>query len=298
MLRVFPSGPGERAAVRRGRPATGTCRRHRSDFSKSPVGSIADADTAIFYSISNCQKGLRGINFGNFLIKQVVDELHRELPQLKRFSTLSPVPGFRKWLTTLDVGEIRAALGGQIGQLLALADTRDVIPAREFLIEAADEEASDRITAGILLRACAHFLTTMPEVDADPVAKFHIGNGARLERFNPAADDSAKGRMQSFGLMVNYLYEPGEIVANHQDFASPRRVHTSREIARLLADHPAETRPASPADAQPAYSPLSRARWMASAPNRSIIGVESPAARANAAGARTSASISMARPSS
>jgi malonyl-CoA decarboxylase len=208
---------------------------------KSPVGPIAEADTAIFYSISNCQKGLRGINFGNFLIKQVVDELRRELPQLKRFSTLSPIPGFRKWLTAIGADKIHAALGERMEQLLTLADSRDVILAREFLIEAADEESPDQAVADILLRSCAYFLSTMPEAYADAVAKFHIGNGARLERINPAADDSAKGRMQSFGLMVNYLYEPEQIVGNHQNFASRRRVQTSPEIARLLADHPAET---------------------------------------------------------
>ena len=208
---------------------------------RSSVGSIAEADTAIFYSISNCQKGLRGINFGNFLIKQVVDELRREIPQLSRFSTLSPIPGFRKWLTAIGPDEIHAALGEKIETLRALADSPDVVLAREFLIEAADEEVPDQIVAELLVRSCAYFLYTMPGAYADPVAKFHIGNGARLERINPAANNSAKGRTQSFGLMVNYLYEPEQIVANHQNFASRRRVQTSPEIAQLLADHPAET---------------------------------------------------------
>ena len=131
---------------------------------QSPVTSIEYSDTAIFYSISNCQKGLKGINFGNFLIKQVVDELQSELPRLRRFSTLSPIPGFRKWLIEAEVSVLRAALGNSFNFLKAMSGTADICLVREFLIEAADEEVFDPLISGVLSKLCAYFLCELPRV--------------------------------------------------------------------------------------------------------------------------------------
>jgi malonyl-CoA decarboxylase len=199
----------------------------------SQVTPAVDADTAIFYSISNCQKGLRGINFGNFLIKQVVDELRSENSKLECFSTLSPVPGLRRWCTEIEAKCFEAALGDELTVLLKFADTEDVLLAREFLIEAADEETPDPRIGDLLLRLCANYLCELPGGPSDPVARFHLGNGARLERINVGADYSAKGRVQSFGLMVNYLYLPDQIVANHEAYSSRAYVARSDAVASI-----------------------------------------------------------------
>ena len=157
-----------------------------------------EAACAIFYSISNCQQGLRGIPFGNFLIKQVVGVLKEDLPQLKRFATLSPVPGLAKWL---------AAQGGETpeGEALRTACARYIVQARDK-------------RGGI----------------ADSVARFHLGNGARLEAIHLDADLSKKGLAQSHGVMVNYLYELAEIEENHVRLFELDTVATSQAVAGLL----------------------------------------------------------------
>ncbi|MCR0980453.1 malonyl-CoA decarboxylase [Roseomonas populi] len=176
------------------------------------------ADTAIFYSISNCQDGLRGISFGNFLIKQVVEDLKAELPQLTRFSTLSPVPGFRRWL------EKRLADGRADPELaLPLADS-------DWWQDPARAEA----LRGPLLKLCAEFLTD-PDDKMDPVARFHLGNGARLERINWLGNTAPRGMKESYGLMVNYLYERDEIERNHEAFARGGTVVRSGAVDALLA---------------------------------------------------------------
>ena len=178
----------------------------------------AEADTAIFYSISNCQDGLRGISFGNFLIKQVVEDLKAELPQLTRFSTLSPIPGFRRWL------DKRMADG--------LADSELALPLSEpeWWRDPARVEAL-RIP---LLRHCAEYLTE-PGGRMDPVARFHLGNGARLERINWLGNTAPRGMQESYGLMVNYLYERDEIERNHEAFARGGTVVRSGGVDALLA---------------------------------------------------------------
>ncbi len=167
------------------------------------------ADTAIFYSISNCQEGLRGISFGNFLIKQVVEELKAELPQLRRFATLSPVPGFRRWLG-------REAEAGR-----AELPEGDALP--------------DEALRPALLRHCASYLTASQPGRGDAVARFHLGNGARLERINWRGNTAPRGIAESFGIMVNYLYDPDSIEANHELFAAAGTVARSREVEQLLA---------------------------------------------------------------
>ncbi len=168
------------------------------------------ADTAIFFSISNCQDGLRGISFGNFLIKQVVEELKAELPGLTRFSTLSPIPGFRRWL-----------------------DNRLKQPDPPLEPAAlADPDALETP----LIRLCAQYLTeTIPgRGPADPVARFHLGNGARLERLNWRGNLAPRGLKESYGIMVNYLYDPDTIEANHEAFASAGAVARSIAVEALL----------------------------------------------------------------
>jgi malonyl-CoA decarboxylase len=183
----------------------------------------ARADTAIFYSISNCQDGLRGISFGNFLIKQVVEELKSELQHLNRFSTLSPVPGFRRWLTK------------------RLASTSD--PAAEVLarIETGagrlDTSESDYSLEPLIMRFCAAYLTrdTSTKEPPDPVARFHLGNGARLERINWLGNTAWRGIQESFGIMVNYLYDIETIESNHEAFVNDGTVMRSMEVDALLA---------------------------------------------------------------
>jgi malonyl-CoA decarboxylase len=188
-----------------------------------------EADTAIFYSISNCQEGLRGVSFGNFLIKQVVEELKQELPRVTRFATLSPVPGFRRWLQR-HAEDAEPPLDA--ATLAVLAD-------------AATWESPDA-AAGFetqLTRLCAVYLTeTEPgRGPNDPVARFHLGNGARLERINWRGNVSPRGLRESFGLMVNYLYDPDTIEANHEAFATGGVVARSAAVDALL--HPVQPPP-------------------------------------------------------
>jgi malonyl-CoA decarboxylase len=180
----------------------------------------AAADTAIFYSISNCQDGLRGVSLGNFLIKQVVEELKAELPRIIRFSTLSPVPGFRRWLEA--------------------ASRRDALPATDWEILQGDaawwqDAAAAEALRRPLTQLCARYLTTPSEGrgPADPVARFHLGNGACLERINWLGNTAPRGIAESFGIMVNYLYDPDRIEANHEAFVRGTYVR-SPEVERLL----------------------------------------------------------------
>ncbi len=181
-----------------------------------------EADTAIFYSISNCQEGLRGVSFGNFLIKQVVEELKQELPRVVQFATLSPVPGFRRWLDRQEP-EPEGPLDAET--IAALAD-----PATW---ETAETSAAFE---GPLTRLCARYLTeTEPgRGPLDPVARFHLGNGARLERINWRGNVSARGLQESYGLMVNYLYDPDTIEANHEAYATGGVVARSASVDALL----------------------------------------------------------------
>jgi malonyl-CoA decarboxylase len=181
------------------------------------------ADTAIFYSISNCQDGLRGISFGNFLIKQVVEELKGELPHLTQFSTLSPVPGFRRWLTKHAAATSDPAIAS-----LAHAET-----GAGWL----DAAKTDRSLKQTIMRVCANYLTRHASAEdrADPVAHFHLGNGARLERINWLGNTAARGIQESFGIMVNYLYDVATIESNHEAFVNDGTVMRSAEVDALLA---------------------------------------------------------------
>jgi malonyl-CoA decarboxylase len=217
----------------------------RDDDEKSAREQERTADTAIFYSISNCQDGLRGVSFGNFLIKQVVEELKVELPGVTRFSTLSPVPGFRRWLEKHPAGSV-VLHDDELAALQALAKE----PASGALLLdmlSADNWWQDqplaRALRAPLIRLCATYLTTPGERGgpADPVARFHLGNGARLERVNWRGNMVPRGIEESFGIMVNYLYDPDQIEANHEAFVRGAIVRSPAVTA--LLGLPAEAAP-------------------------------------------------------
>ncbi|MFO1070235.1 MAG: malonyl-CoA decarboxylase [Geminicoccaceae bacterium] len=192
----------------------------------APIQDPAAADTAIFYSISNCQEGLRGVSLGNFLIKQVVADLQRELPQIRTWSTLSPIPGFRTWLAE----ELASAK-----DLALAADERTALEALDQPGWQADEAVTERLRP-ILLEACAVYLVRARQRGRarDPVARFHLGNGARLERLNWLGDTSDKGLAESAGLLVNYRYDPASIEKNHELFASTGEVVHAPAVKALL----------------------------------------------------------------
>jgi malonyl-CoA decarboxylase len=183
--------------------------------------------TATFYSISNCQRGLAGVSFGNFLIKQVVEEINREIPKLATFVTLSPVVSFASWLTRERAQENSSALTEADKAALVLLD-------RPRWWDNAEEAESLRDP---LMRAAAWYYLrarTARGSLVDAVARFHLGNGARLERINWLADTSDKAMAQSCGLMVNYLYDLDDIEKNHEAYAEARTVVASNTVQRLL----------------------------------------------------------------
>lgn len=173
-------------------------------LAENRIPRLADeTNVAVFYSISNCQDGLQGVSFGNLLIKQVVDELSQELPKLDTFVTLSPIPGFNAWLKTME-----------------------------------DRAMADQILKGtappaIIEAAAAHFLLREKNargLPRDPVARFHIGNGASVHDVHAEADLTEKGRDQSSGAMVNYLYDLKKIEKNHEDFVMAKTIPASKGV--------------------------------------------------------------------
>lgn len=169
---------------------------------QDPADKSSSPNTAIFYSISNCQPGLAGVSFGNYLIKQVVKNLTAELPELKTFATLSPIPGFKKWV--------------------------------EANYDLEDGQTTDGVNMSQL---CAHYLIHAKRgaLPLDPVARFHLGNGASLERINWNGDASENGRKQSYGLMVNYLYDISKVEKNHEAFVNDGEIATTAAIQKLAA---------------------------------------------------------------
>ena len=184
-------------------------------------------DTAIFYSINNCQPGLIGVSFGDFLIKHVTDELSAELPHIKTFSTLSPIPGFRKWLaTTTERMPAELPLSDSEHQTLKMLDDP------EWNTDAAKCAELEPV----LLTLCAHYLLNVRTGDEplDPVARFHLRNGARLERINWCGCMSSKGIVQSAGMLVNYVYEPRSVTQNHEAYVNNGTVISSPAVQQLL----------------------------------------------------------------
>jgi malonyl-CoA decarboxylase len=169
----------------------------------SPVSDAQAADSAIFYSITNCQEGLRGVPFGGLLIKQVVEDLKKSLPRIRTFATLSPIPGFRRWLSGAG---------------------REVDPAK-----------LDAETRRCLVPLCAHYLVHQKrgQEPLDSVARFHLKNGARLDRINWLADTSPVGIQQSAGMMANYVYDVANLERNHELYARSGQVVCSRRVQVL-----------------------------------------------------------------
>jgi malonyl-CoA decarboxylase len=196
------------------------------DLARQPIAA-EDADTAVFYSISNTQRGLAGVSFGNFLIKQVVGELKAELPNIRTFVTLSPVPGFAAWLAEARADPALGMLDAEQRIALALLDE----PGWQD-----DPVRAEALRAPLLAAAATYFLRARDGRGRviDPVARFHLGNGARLERLDYLGDVSAKGVQQSHGMMVNYLYDLDRIEANHEGFAERGAVAASEDVRRLL----------------------------------------------------------------
>lgn len=187
------------------------------DTDRVPIPA-KEATTAIFYSISNCQRGLRGVSFGHFLIKQVAEDLRSDLPNLSCFATLSPLPGFRAYLRQ-EAPELDKVI------------TRDLPGALN------DTVADQRLQVLVLPQLIRYFreARTPSGEPLDPVARFHLGNGARLERINWAADQSTNGLRQSAGIMVNYLYELDRIEENHEAYAHRGLVVTGSPFDQLAA---------------------------------------------------------------
>ena len=192
------------------------------------------ARVATFYSISNCQRGLAGVNFGNFLIKQVVEEIRRELPAIETFVTLSPAPGFRAWLETTEDPAIA--------------------PMKSAALQLAAEDNWPTPAAAAKLRAAleplaAYYFLKARRPDGrvlDSVARFHLGNGARLERIDWEGDLSPKGLAESFGNMVNYLYDLDEIERNHEAFVNRGQIAASAAVKKLVPAGPSRLRAALP----------------------------------------------------
>jgi malonyl-CoA decarboxylase len=191
----------------------------------------AQATVAAFYSLSTCQEGLGGISFGSFLIKRVVDELSREFPDLKDFATLSPIPGFKAWLD-----DERAK---QASPVIARAWRADlaVLDRPGWCL---DGELADR-PRDALVALLAYYLLSLKDAFGkpfDPVARLHLRNGAKLERINWLADKSDKGMNQSAGMMVNYIYNVGDIEKNHELYANEDHLAASQAVTALLKKIP------------------------------------------------------------
>ncbi len=203
----------------------------------SGITSPKQFRVAAFYSISNCEPGLRSVSLGNFLIKRVAEALHRELPQLKTFCTLSPIPGFMNWLTRIDhslayeglkpaprkrldeaLGTLRKTVGNDLNSL-----------SRETVLNHLGKDARE----ALLALASAYLIHESPRSGGDPVARFHLDNGAKLERINAHANMSSLGLKQSAGLMVNYLYDLARVEQSHEDFVNGTVTH-ARAVGGLI----------------------------------------------------------------
>jgi malonyl-CoA decarboxylase len=228
---------------------------------KAPVLDPRAADTAVFYSINNCQRGLDGISFGNFLIKRVVALLSDEFRNIKTFCTLSPIPGYRRWLDAALLAGEATLTEAEEKALIAAAPPQQALPApasgdgdpapapprREGVVALQRllagrawlrDEAAARAVEPVLTRLCALYLTKedapgRPGRARDPVAHFHLSNGARIERLNWRADVSENGLHQAYGLMVNYLYDPERIEENHEIYVGEGRRAVSTALRRL-----------------------------------------------------------------
>ena len=191
----------------------------------------APPTTAVFYSISNCQEGLKGVSFGNFLLKQVVEDLARDVSTLRTFVTLSPAPSFARWVDRAVASGSDVPISAEDRKALArLRDPRWVEEA------AKDAPGTEELRSALMGLAAHYYLMARSSDDrpVDQVARFHLGNGARLERLNWLGDISEKGLREAHGLMVNYRYDLSEIERNHEAYADEGTVSASRAVRSLL----------------------------------------------------------------
>ena len=205
---------------------------------KREVIDPARAGTAVFYSITSCQRGLAGVSFGNFLIKQVVEEVSREMPRISNFVTLSPAPNFAEWLKRERANAASLALDDEDRQALAALDRPDWW--RDQALAATLREPLVRAAAWYFLRA-----RNGRGVPLDAVARFHLGNGARLEQLDWLGDTSERALAQSYGLMVNYLYDLDYIEQNHEAYAQQHAVVAASAVSRLVRSSAREVVPIS-----------------------------------------------------
>jgi len=184
-------------------------------------------DTATFYSISNCQEGLSRVTLGNFLIKRVVYEIQEELPNIKNFGTLSPIPGFRDWFTTLDKGIIQNILGKIPYENISFLNSSNL------------KVGDGRIVSNknALIKLVAHYLINeknKKNLPINDVCRFHLGNGAIIDDIAINANVSEVGFNRSFGVMVNYLYELKNIEKNHEDYINNKKIILSDKLKKII----------------------------------------------------------------
>ncbi len=210
------------------------------DKKSTPNEQTNQFKVAAFYSISNCESGLRGVSMGNFLIKRVAEQLHAEFPGLKTFVTLSPIPGLMEWVTA----------GAHLGDLPSSEKIKPAIrKARDDALELLKlngsnwvdklgkawhpDHCSEKEKAAMMALTAIYLTAVTPSRDGNPVAKFHLGNGAKLHQINWAGDLSKNGLKQSAGLMVNYLYDLSSVEENHERFVNGEIIH-SRSVSKLI----------------------------------------------------------------
>jgi len=205
------------------------------DKKSEPIATGAPK-VAVFYSISNCEPGLRGVSMGNFLIKRVAERLKTEIPSLKTFVTLSPIPGFVDWVVAgakLGSAKPKAATTAKVEASLATLDLKKRSWSERRVADGTPATAPQAEQDALLNLCAAYLVFVSAQREGNPVAKFHLDNGARLNRINWAADLSRKGLRQSAGLMVNYLYDLDDVEENHEAFLNAGVIR-SRAVDRLL----------------------------------------------------------------
>jgi malonyl-CoA decarboxylase len=205
---------------------------------KREAVELPRATTAVFYSITNCQRGLAGVTFGHFLIKQVVEEVSREMSRVDTFVTLSPAPNFAEWLKRERSNAGSAALDDDDREALAALDQDGWWRTPEI---------AERIREPVLRAAAWYYVRARNArgLPVDAVARFHLGNGARLERLDWLADTSERALKQSYGLMVNYLYDLDYIERNHEAYAQQRAIVAASAVSRLVTTPAREIVPVS-----------------------------------------------------
>ena len=197
------------------------------EIMKQSSGDEKKYDTATFYSISNCQEGLSRVTLGNFLIKRVVYEIQEELPHIKNFGTLSPIPGFVEWFSYLEESKIKNILGNIKNQDVMFLKSKDLKIGDKRIID--NKEA--------IIKLVSHYIVNEKNRDGLPVndvSRFHLGNGAILEDVIINANISENGFKRSFGVMVNYLYELKNIEKNHEEYMNKKKVILSDKLKKYL----------------------------------------------------------------